>query len=300
MFMVPNGPGQPNNYMEFIANLTDLVKENRVAASRIDDATRRILRTKFESGVLEQKPVDTALTTAIGSAAHRKVARECVRQSLVVLKNENNTLPLSKKLKRVVVVGKAADDLGIQCGGWTISWQGDSGKVTHGGTTILEAVRQMVSRDTVVTFSPDGSDVNGGDVALVVIGESPYAEGKGDRTDLRLSSEDTALVNKVQESGLPVVTILLSGRPLIIDEALKLSTSVIAAWLPGTEGGGVADVIFGEAKATGKLPRPWPCEPTTAAPEKVTSNTHLFEAGYGLEFKRSESAVSPIKTAQVK
>src|SRR5204862_2699382 len=133
--MVPNGPGQRNNYTDYISNLIALVNDGRVPMARIDDAVRRILRVKFEMGLFDQKPVDPALTAAIGSAAHRAVARDCVRQSLVLLKNDHAALPLSKNIKRVLVAGKAADDLGVQCGGWTISWQGEPGKVTSGGTT---------------------------------------------------------------------------------------------------------------------------------------------------------------------
>ncbi len=258
MAMIPNGPGQPNNYLEFITKLTELVGEGRVPMARIDDAVRRILRVKFEMGVFEFKPVDPALTAAIGSAAHRKLARECVRQSQVILKNEPSVLPLSKNLKRVLVVGHAADDLGIQCGGWTISWQGETGRVTRGGTTILEAIRQTVSPNTIVTFSSDGASTGAADAIIVVVGETPYAEMKGDRNDLRLSANDCALVKHAKQNGAPVVTVLLSGRPLILGEALENSDAFVAAWLPGTEGQGVADVLFGVYKATGKLPRAWP------------------------------------------
>ena len=159
--MIPNGPGQKNNYVEFITLLRQLVAEGKVPQSRIDDAARRILRVKYELGLFEHPYADPKLTEAVGSAEHRKVARECVRQSLVVLKNADRALPLSKKLKHLVVVGKAADDLGMQCGGWTISWQGQTGEVMRGGTTILAAVRQAVSPGTKVTFSPDGSNMQG-------------------------------------------------------------------------------------------------------------------------------------------
>jgi beta-glucosidase len=258
MIMIPNGPGQANNYVEFILDLKELVADNRVSQARIDDAVRRILRIKFEMGSFENPYPDPSLTAAIGSAEHRAVARECVRQSLVQLKNENQALPLSKTLRHLVVVGRAADDVGMQCGGWTISWQGQPGNVTHGGTTILTAMRNTAAAGTQVTFSPDGSDVKGADAVVVVVGELPYAEMKGDRSDLRLSPPDVALVEKAKSAGAPVVTVLLSGRPLILGAALDASNAFIAAWLPGTEGQGVADVLFGDYKPTGKLPRPWP------------------------------------------
>jgi beta-glucosidase len=137
MIMIPNGPGQHNSYVDFITMLGELVKEGKVPQARIDDAVRRILRVKFQMGLFNNPHADKALTAAIGSSEHRQVARECVEQSLVLLKNVNQTLPLSKSLKRLHVAGAAADDLGIQCGGWTIGWQGSAGQTIHGGTTIL-------------------------------------------------------------------------------------------------------------------------------------------------------------------
>ena len=258
MIMIPNGPGQHNNFVEFIQDLKQLVAEKKVPMARIDDAVRRILRVKFEMGLFENPYTDPSLTAAIGSAEHRAVARECVRQSLVQLKNNNHTLPLAKNIKHLAVVGVAADDIGIQCGGWTITWQGQSGNILHGGTTILTAIRNTVAAGTQVSFSPDGSDLKGADAAVVVVGELPYAEMKGDRSDLRLAATDVALVEKAKAAGIPVVTVLLSGRPLILGNALDTSDAFLAAWLPGTEGQGVADVLFGDYKPTGKLPRQWP------------------------------------------
>ncbi|MGC3961707.1 MAG: glycoside hydrolase family 3 N-terminal domain-containing protein [Verrucomicrobiota bacterium] len=286
MAMVVTSPGQPNSYVDFITKLTELVNEGRVPQSRIDDAVRRILRTKFESGAFAAKPVNPALTAAIGSSAHREVARDCVRQSLVLLKNDPAALPLAKNLKRLHVVGKAADDLGIQCGGWTISWQGEAGKVTPGGTTILQAIKQTVSADTKVSFSADGSGVEVADAVIVVVGEMPYAEGKGDRTDLNLAASDVALIQRAKQSGAPVVTVLLSGRPLVLGAALEASDAFVAAWLPGTEGLGVADVLFGDYKPTGKLPRVWP----------QTSGGNL-PFGYGLTYGSEQTGAKQIKTA---
>jgi beta-glucosidase len=284
MVMIPNGPGQPNNFVEFIEDLKQLVAEKRVPLARIDDAVRRILRIKFEMGSFENPYTDPALTAAIGSLEHRAVARECVRQSLVQLKNDHQALPLSKNLKHLVVVGAAADDIGIQCGGWTISWQGQAGNVLHGGTTILAAIRNTVTSGTQVTFSADGSDLNGADAVVVVIGETPYAEMKGDRSDLRLPAADVALVEKAKATGKPVVTVLLSGRPLILGNALDASDAFLAAWLPGTEGQGVADVLFGDYKPTGKLPRQWPRDNNGLATAAVqpTVSAPLFPQGYSL------------------
>jgi beta-glucosidase len=292
MAMVPNGPGQPNNYIQFISNLTALVQEGRVPEARIDDAVRRILRAKFAIGAFANKSVDPALADAVGSAEHRKVARDCVRQSVVVLKNDSVTLPLSKKVKRLQVIGKAADDLGLQCGGWTISWQGASGKTTR-GTTLLEAIRQTVSSDTVVTFSPDGAMTEAADVIVVVIGEMPYAEGKGDRKDLQLSPSDVALVTRAKQRGVPVATVLMSGRPLILGEALASSDAFVAAWLPGTEGQGVTDVLFGDFKPTGKLPRAWPGAGNSITSQPGATSQSQFPFGFGLTF---DSGIAPAST----
>jgi beta-glucosidase len=281
MIMIPNGPEKTNNYVEFIQDLKELAAEGKVPQSRIDDAVSRILRIKFQMGLFENAYTDPSLTAQIGSAEHRQVARECVRQSLVLLKNSGHALPLSKNLKHLVVVGKGADDLGIQCGGWTISWQG-SGQLTR-GTTILAAIRQTVSPETEVTFSPDGSDVKNANAIVVVIGELPYAEFKGDRTNLDLAPEDAALVEKAKASGAPVTTLLLSGRPLILGSALDASDAFIAAWLPGTEGQGVADVLFGDAKPTGKLPREWPRNSDQFTADKMDGKP-LFPFGFGLTY----------------
>lgn len=288
MVMVPNGPDQPNNYIEFITKLTELVNEGRVPMTRIDDAVRRILRVKMEMGLFAARPVAPKLTANIGSPEHRRVARECVRESLVLLKNEHAALPLARGLKQIQVVGAAADDLGVQCGGWTISWQGEHGPVTPGGTTILAAIRQAAGGPTKVAFSPDGKDLQPADVIIVVVGESPYAEMKGDRADLLLAPADAALIKKAKQTGTPVVTVLLSGRPLVLGDALAASDAFVAAWLPGTEGLGVADVLFGDAKPTGKLPRVWP---------KNAAGDQGFPFGFGLTYPASAQSTPSVKTA---
>jgi beta-glucosidase len=281
MIMIPNGTDKTNNYVEFIGDLKALVAGGKVSQARIDDAVRRILRIKFALGLFKSTATDPKLTAAIGSPEHRAVARECVRESLVLLKNKNHILPLSKKIKHLAVVGAAADDLGMQCGGWTIDWQGGRGNVTHGGTTIFAAIRQIVSQETEITFSHDAGDLKNADAIVAVVGEPPYAESKGDRTNLNLSAEDLALIAKAKASGAPVVTILFSGRPLILNSALADSDVFIAAWLPGTEGLGVTDVLFGDFKFTGKSPRNWPrSNEHIASADK--SEKPLFPFGFGL------------------
>lgn len=286
MAMIPKGPGEKNNYLEFISLLKELVGQGRVPQSRIDDAALRILAVKFQMGLFEHPYANPKLTETVGSAAHRKVARECVRQSLVLLKNNGGALPLSAKLKRLAVVGKAADDLGIQCGGWTISWQGKPGKVTSGGTTILTGIRQMAGRQTEVVYSPEGENLSGADAVVAVVGEAPYAEMKGDRKDLSLGNEDVALIQRAKAAGVPVITVLLSGRPLVLGNALDASDALVAAWLPGTEGNGVADVLFGKSKPVGKLPRTWPRtnEQLGLTQADPAAKDAQFPFGFGLSY----------------
>jgi beta-glucosidase len=301
MAMIPYGPGQGNNYIEFIHNLKELVVAGRVPQARIDDAVRRIILAKFELGLFEHPNADPKLLSEIGSAKHREVARKCVRESVVLLKNEHHALPLSKEIKQLVVVGKAADDLGMQCGGWTISWQGSSGNVTHGGTTLLAAIRRTVSPETKITFSPNGENLQGAEAVVVVVSEMPYAEMKGDRSDLNLAPEDVALVEKAKTTGVPVVTILYSGRPLVLGKAMENSDALVAAWLPGTEGDGLADVLFGDYKPTGKLPRHWPRNNSELNSVAFAADgaQPLFSSGFGLTYNPD---VKPreIKTAAVR
>lgn len=279
---------EPTEYAQFFTLLCELVKEGKVPMTRIDDAVTRILRVKFALGLMDKRRshlADRRLHKTFGSSAHRLVARECVRQSLVLLKNEKATLPLSKRVARIHVAGKSGDDLGNQCGGWTIDWQGKSGAVTTGGTTILQAIRQSVSPATKVTFSKDGLDASGADVGIVVIGETPYAEGRGDRDDLTLAVEDIAVVKKMKQAGIPVVVVLISGRPMIINEALDQCDAFVAAWLPGTEGMGVADVLVGNYRPTGKLSFTWP-RSMDQIPINVGDAKYdpLFKYGFGLTY----------------
>jgi beta-glucosidase len=208
-----------------------------------------------------------------------------VRESLVLLKNEHGALPLAKTARRIHVAGKNADDLGNQCGGWTITWQGGSGEVTPGGTTILQAVRKAASQQTKVTFAVDGKGAEGADVGVVVIGEKPYAETNGDRRDLNLAPEDVAAVDNMKSAGIPLVVVLVSGRPMVLGNVLDKADAFVAAWLPGTEGDGVADVLFGDYKPTGKLSFSWPRSMAQAGIHRGDANYDpLFAYGYGLSY----------------
>jgi beta-glucosidase len=269
----------PSRYREYYNDLKALVNEGKVPMSRIDDAVTRILRVKFAMGLMDPKRsqlADRSLQKNFGSPEHRAVAREAVRESLVLLKNDNKLLPLSRNAKRIHVAGKNADDIGNQCGGWTIDWQGRSGDVTTGGTTILTAIRNTASRDTRVTFSKDGSGAAGADLGVVVIGEIPYAEMKGDRAELSLDTEDLAAVKAVKAAGIPVVVVVVSGRPMVLGEVADQAGAIVAAWLPGSEGQGVADVLFGDYKPTGKLSFTWPRANAKSEP--------LYAYGYGLKY----------------
>lgn len=285
MVMIPNGPDKPNNYVEFITELTKLVKKGTVPMSRIDDAVRRILTVKMEMGLLERKAPTEAGLEVVGSKAHRRVAREAVQKSVVVLKNDNKVLPLAKLAKRIHVAGSAADDMSRQCGGWTIDWQGKEGRRVAGGTTILHAVEQSVGLGATVTYSANGEGADSADVAVVVVGEEPYAEMFGDRKDLRLSAADLAVIDAVHATGVPTVVVLLSGRPMIIEEVLPKCHALVAAWLPGSEGAGVTDVLFGVVAPSGKLPHSWPRSmdqiPVNVGDAKADP---LFPFGFGLTY----------------
>jgi beta-glucosidase len=260
MAMIPYGPGENNSYVDFIRDL------------------------KYQMGLFDHPYTDPALLATIGSSAHREIARACVRESLVLLKNSGHTLPLKKDLKHLAVVGKAADDIGLQCGGWTLGWQGKAGNVTTGGTTLLAAIRKTVSPDTEVTYSPDGTGLKSPDAVVVAIAEEPYAETRGDRQDLNLPAADLALIAQAKAAGAPVVTLLYSGRPLLLGAGFDQSDALVAAWLPGTEGLGLTDVLFGDHTPTGKLPRLWPSSNDQFAVGQV-SGKPLFPAGFGLSYE---------------
>lgn len=274
-----------NKYRMFIQFLTELVKEGRVPMARIDDAVTRILRVKFAMGLMDKSRnqlADRSLQAKFGSAEHRAVARQAVRESVVLLKNEKKTLPFSKSVARIHVAGKNADDIGNQCGGWTIDWQGKSGPITTGGTTILAAIKAAARPGTQVTYSLDGSGAEGATVGVVVVGEKPYAEMQGDLKSLAMDPADIAAVQNMKKAGIPVVTVMVSGRPLLINDVLPQVDAFLAAWLPGTEGQGVADVLFGDYKPTGKLSFRWP-KSDEEMPLKA-GVAPLFPVGYGLKY----------------
>jgi beta-glucosidase len=247
----------PTNYQAFTQGLTDEVTAGRVSQARVDDAVSRILTQKFKLGLFERPYADTSKLSTIGSAAHRAVGREAAAKSQVLLKNQGNVLPLASTSK-VYVAGSNANDLGNQMGGWSITWQGASGNTTT-GTTILDGIKQVVP---TATFSQDASaPLEGHDVGVVVVGEKPYAEGIGDVGNnghtLGLSAVDKAAVDKVC-AAMKCVVLVVSGRPQVIADQLGEIDALVASWLPGTEGAGVADVLFGKRPFSGRLPVSWP------------------------------------------
>jgi beta-glucosidase len=242
-----------------------------ITDARITDAATRIIQTKCQAGLFGWKR-DTTLAANVGSAAHRMVARQAVRESMVLLQNTGNVLPLAKTAK-VWVGGSGGDSLANQMGGWTITWQGNGAKTT--GTTIKAAINKV---------TPVVANLADADVAVVVVSEKPYAEFKGDSATLNtISATDFALIDMAKTAGKKVVAIVLSGRPVLIQDHLSAAGAWIAAWLPGSEGDGVADVLFGDYKPTAKLSHSWP---KTDAQYSIMVNGYdpLFKAGFGLTY----------------
>ncbi|MFT5351595.1 MAG: beta-glucosidase, partial [Gammaproteobacteria bacterium] len=308
MFMVSE------KWKTFLELLTSLVQNGSVPMSRIDDAVSRILRVKFAAGLFDKpQPSKRHLTnqSSYGTKYHREISREAVRKSLVLLKNENEILPLDKNL-RLLVAGKNAHDRGNQCGGWSISWQGTSGNDhIEGGTSIWEGIQKVAPN---AVLSSDGAEADPAyhDAAVVVIGETPYAEGFGDIRDgdrsiievgsrirgrinplepygktLQLSKlhpEDLKTILNITNKGIPTVVILITGRPLIINKELREADAFITAWLPGSEGQGIADVIFGDFNFQGKLSFSWPEHEDDNYNRGDDEYHPLFEYGFGMTY----------------
>jgi len=274
----------PSSYQWFISGLRHLVKDGRVSMARIDDAVRRILKQKARFKLWEHPFVDPQFASQLGSPEHRALAREAVRESAVLLKNQDGALPLAKN-GRILVVGKKADDMGIQCGGWTVGWSGSGGNVTP-GTTILRAIRKAAVGGKV-DFSEGvrGAAVASADAIVVVVGEDPYAEGSGDRKELGLSHDDIGLITSAQATGKKVVVVLITGRPLPLEPVIAGIHGLLVVWLPGSEGGGVADVLFGDYKPTGKLSHSWPRSMAQIPINQGDAGySPLFPFGFGLSY----------------
>uniref|UniRef100_A0A7N0RCB0 Beta-glucosidase n=1 Tax=Kalanchoe fedtschenkoi TaxID=63787 RepID=A0A7N0RCB0_KALFE len=290
----------PQNFTEFISILTSMVKSGFISMERIDDAVSRILFVKFKMGIFEEPLSDLSLVNELGSQAHRELAREAVRKSLVLLKNgketNNSMIPLPKKAPKILVSGSHADNLGYQCGGWTITWQGFSGNKDTRGTTILSAIRSTVDSSTEVVFidNPDAGFVKSNNFAyaVVIVGEYPYAETNGDSQNLTMVDPGPEVINNVC-GAVKCVVIVISGRPIVIEPYMSSIDALVAAWLPGTEGQGIADVLYGDYGFTGKLARTW-FKTVDQLPMNVGDSNYdpLFPFGFGLT---TESVGSIVK-----
>jgi beta-glucosidase len=287
---------EPYSAKQFEDLLLAEVQAGRVSQARIDDAVRRILRQKFRIGLFEHPFASSDHVGDVGSAAHRALARQAVAESQVLLKNSGHLLPLPAS-GSVYVAGRNADNIGNQAGGWTIQWQGESGNIIP-GTTILQGIRQ-VAPSASVTFSADASaPMTGADVGIVVVGETPYSEGYGDisgpecgwcslpqqeEKSLSLQPGDKAVVDKVCSTISKCVVLIVSGRPQIITDQIGQIDALVASWLPGSEGAGVADVLFGKRPFTGRLPMTWP-RSADQVPINVGDRNYdpLFPFGWGL------------------
>ncbi|KAE8720253.1 Detected protein of confused Function [Hibiscus syriacus] len=283
----------PFNYTEFIDDLTYQVKHNIIPMSRIDDAVKRILRVKFVMGLFENPIADTGLVNQLGNQQHRELAREAVRKTLVLLKNGKSIdkllLPLPKKTTKILVAGSHADNLGYQCGGWTITWQGLGGNNLTSGTTILHAIKNTVDPNTQVVYnenpSADYVKSNKFSYAIVVVGEPSYAETFGDNLNLTIPEPGPSTISNVCRA-VKCVMVVISGRPVVVQPYLSKIDALVAAWLPGTEGQGVADVLFGDYGFTGKLARTW-FKTVDQLPMNVGDPHYdpLFPFGFGLTTK---------------
>ena len=250
----------PFEYKDFMSNMQKALSNGDITKERLDDAVKRILTVKFETGLFDRPQAELEGLSVVGSNEHRELAREAVRKSQVLLKNKNSVLPLPISLKKIIVAGSSADNLGRQAGGWTTEWQGIDGNNGIWGTTILQAIKNAVSENTDVEYNKQGNfsiNNNLADVGIVIVGEKPYAEGWGDSANPSLSSEDLLTIEKTKAKSKKLVVIIISGRPLDISSYSKEWDSIVASWLPGSEGQGVADVLFGLYPFTGVLPLNW-------------------------------------------
>jgi beta-glucosidase len=287
---------EPFSSREFVRLLLAEVAAGRVSEERIDDAVRRILRVKFQLGLFEHPFATTDDVDEVGSAEHRALAREAVSETQVLLKNEGGALPLAAD-GNVYVAGRNADNIGNQAGGWTIAWQGISGDIIP-GTTILEGIREVAPNATV-TFSENATaPMTDQDVGIVVVGETPYAEGFGDvggpecnfcspaqleEKSLSLQEGDQDVIDAVCSAIETCVVLVVSGRPQVLTDQLGQIDALVASWLPGSEGAGVADVLFGERRFTGRLPMTWPRREDQVPINVGDANYDpLFAYGFGL------------------
>ncbi len=293
-----------SSWRELHTNMVAQVESGEISRSRLEDAVRRILRVKFRLGLFDKpRPSDRPLAgdySLLGHPQHRMVARQAVRESLVLLKNQNNLLPLQTE-QTVLVTGDGAHDIGKQSGGWTLSWQGTDNTNDHfpNGVSIWAGIRTAIEwGGGNAILSPDGSYTQKPDVAVVVFGEDPYAEGEGDIENLDFPSEQgLQLLQLFQSAGIPTVAIFLSGRPLWVTPEINAADAFVAAWLPGSEGGGIADVLIRKPDGAinfdfkGKLSFSWPAT-ATPVQDGNEGGAPLFPYGYGLTYSHQSSQIN--------
>nr|GMD61642.1 lysosomal beta glucosidase-like [Ipomoea batatas] len=293
----------PINYTDFIGDLTSLVKKKVIPMSRINDAVKRILRVKFMMGLFENPMADMSLASQLGSQEHRELAREAVRKSLVLLKNGKSDdsqplMPLPKKAAKILVAGTHAHNLGYQCGGWTIEWQGAGGNDLTIGTTILTAVKNTIDPSTQVIYQenpgPDILNSNNFSYAIVVVGETPYTEMFGDSANLTILEPGGAIINNVC-AAVKCAVVVISGWPVALEQYISKIDALIAAWLPGSEGQGVADALFGDYGFTGKLARTW-FKSVDQLPMNVGDPHYdpLFPFGFGMTTEAEKGEITQI------
>jgi beta-glucosidase len=276
----------PFEYEQFMRNVKLAVRRGLISEERLNDAVTRILRAKFAAGLFDY-PVK-ANSTEVGSEEHRSLARQAVAASLVLLKNQGNALPIRNSVNSIRVAGSAADNVGRQAGAWTVEWQGVDGNWLPNSTSILEGIRQRAHVGVKIEFSQDGVFAPGtvADIGIAVVGETPYAEGWGDNELPILSEEDREAIRNLRKTSRQLVVIIVSGRPLLIANEVKNIDALVAAWLPGSEGGGVADVLFGAVPFSGTLPIAWPLTsqqiPVSVFGETADGTSVLFKRGFGL------------------
>ncbi|MDP3883297.1 MAG: glycoside hydrolase family 3 protein [Candidatus Staskawiczbacteria bacterium] len=250
----------PFEYKDFMSNMQKALESGDISKARLDDAVKRILTVKFKTGLFDRPLADADGLSVVGSNEHRALAREAVRKSQVLLKNKNLVLPLSKSQNKIIVAGSSADNLGRQAGGWTTEWQGIDGNYGIAGTTVFQAIKGAVFENTEVKYNMQGdfSAEDGlADVGIAVVGEKPYAEGWGDNANPSLSSQDLLVIQKLKLKSKKLIVIIISGRPLDIKKYISEWDGVVASWLPGSEGEGVTDVLFGDYPFVGSLPVEW-------------------------------------------
>tara|TARA_R110001583_G_C5665063_1_gene409998 strand:+ start:3300 stop:5123 length:1824 start_codon:yes stop_codon:yes gene_type:complete len=269
------------------------IESGYVSMERVNDAVKRILRQKFRLGLFEHPFPEASLIEEIGCPAHRDKARQAVRESLVLLKHQNNVLPIDKNTNKIVVVGEHANNAGLQSGGWTLAWQGVDQNY-EGATTILDGVKSIAKGEVIYDADATGNYIDA-DIAIIVVGETPYAEAFGDISDgkgqykLSLSEKHKNYIKAYANKGINVIVVLISGRPLVVTNEIDQSDAFVAAWLPGSEGDGIAEVLFGNYNFTGKLPHSWP-KSEEDFKGKYGPNfwddsiIPLFELGFGLSY----------------